>query len=156
LSSFLDETEELSLTFPDEIPFRRFDDLLTHRLPCMSKVDFIVEELERYLFIEVKNRNNPGDESSKNLYLKFADTYLYEHFFGRAEKDIYYVVLFGGRRLDEALLFPKTDELKQRLPVKDRNSPIPRKHSWVTKIAVHSISSWNNEQSQYPLTRVIP
>ena len=51
----------LQITFPQGAKVRRFDDRASHGLShCMKAVDFIVEEVNRTSFIELKDPDHPN------------------------------------------------------------------------------------------------
>lgn len=95
-----------------------------------KRVDFVVEEDRRYIFVEVKDYGHPAaplTESGKfmmrehrnnlvdsKLVPKARDTFCVQHLIARADKPIDYVVVLGGLS-DIALLPDMQDRLRQRL-----------------------------------------
>ena len=105
----------LQITFPRDAEARKFDDPKSHGLSnCMKAVDFIVEEADRVLFIEIKDPDDPNAEETRrkefvhkffsgsldnDLKYKYRDTFLYRWASGGVDKPIYYWVI---RRLAQA------------------------------------------------------
>ena len=88
----------IQIDLPEYATFRKFDDHATHGIDWLKKVDFIVEEPRRYLFVEVKNFDNaaaPDERKTagadefrrglidQDLSGKFVDSYFYEKAMGR-------------------------------------------------------------------------
>ena len=62
----------LQMTFPQDAKARKFDEPTSHGLShCMKAVDFIVEEADRVLFIEIKDPDHPNaKQANKNIFVK--------------------------------------------------------------------------------------
>ena len=75
---------------------------------CMKAVDFVVELPDRYLFIEVKDPQDPQAPSEageqfiqrfqsgqidEEFKYKYRDSFLYEWASGRADKQVYFTIL---------------------------------------------------------------
>jgi hypothetical protein len=133
----------------------------------MKAVDFIIEEPDRYLFIEVKDPQHPAgrDKDRKrfvdrflrggldpDLIYKYRDTFLYEWSCGRARKPVYYLVLVALDTLTPTDLLARTDALKRQLPV-GATAPESWSRSFVAGCAVLDIDAWNRHVSTYPVTR---
>lgn len=159
----------LQITIPDTINVRRFDDHTTHGLShCMKAVDFILEEPNRHIFVEIKDPENPSstveDRSlfvqrflsgriDESLKYKYRDSFLYEWAAKRVIKDIFYAVLIAIKTMTEADLLARTDELKRVLPFSGPPSGV-WKRPIVAGCAVFNIEAWNKIFPQYPVQRV--
>ncbi len=159
----------LQITIPDGLFVRKFDDEATHRLThCMKAVDYIVELPDKFLFIEIKDPEDPtsrpetqaefiGDflagRIDENLKYKYRDSFLYEWASQTGYKPIYYFVLIAIQTLTAADLLARTDDLKRKIPVRG-----PQDGRWKRKIvedvAVFNISTWNENLPDYPITRL--
>ena len=65
------EEGDLQITIGDAINARKFDDANHGLNHCMKAVDFIVELLDCYLFIEIKDLQGPqAPEQSRNKFLR--------------------------------------------------------------------------------------
>ncbi|MBI5136822.1 MAG: hypothetical protein HZA24_05730 [Nitrospirae bacterium] len=162
---------DLQITLPDGVAGRKFDDDASHGLShCMKRVDFIVDLIDKILFVEFKDPDNPaarpkdrrcfmekfGSGTLDNeLKKKYRDSFLYEWASGRASKPIYYLVLIGASALSAAELLARTDALKRQIPVVG-----PGNRSWVKPFiagcAVMNIDAWNRELPHYPVSRISP
>lgn len=158
---------DLQITIGDAINARKFDDADHGLSHCMKAVDFIVELLDCYLFIEIKDvQAHQTPEQSRNQFLrriksgqldedlkyKYRDSFLYEWASGRADKPIDYLVLIATDALDNALLLNRTEDLKRKLPLLG-----PQGRLWprppVRRCGVFNIASWSNRFPQYPIRR---
>ena len=160
------EEGDLELSIPDGVHARQFDRdySMSH---CMKAVDFIVERVDRYLFIEFKDPQNPNahaEEQEKfieefqsgtideELKYKYRDSFLYEWASGRADKPINYLVLVALDDLTSDELDAKTEDLKRKLPLQ-----IPKSVRWlrpfIEDCAVFNIASWNRNLPNYPVSR---
>lgn len=161
------EEGDLQIIIGDAINARKFDDANHGLNHCMKAVDFIVELLDCYLFIEIKDLQVPqAPEQSRTQFLrriksgqldedlkyKYRDSFLYEWASGRADKPIDYLVLIAMDALDNALLLNRTEALKRKLPLLG-----PKAHPWprppVRSCGVFNIASWSNRFPQYPIRR---
>ena len=159
---------DLRLCFPDAVNGRKFDGDEHGLSHCMKAVDFIVEFDDRYLFIEVKDPENPGatlgdrkkftqrlqiGKLDEDLKYKFRDSVLYEQACGRADKPVHYYVLIALDRLTPLDLDARTDTLKRQLPLLGPGSkPWPR--PFVSGCAVFNVDSWNRNFPKYPVARL--
>ena len=158
---------DLQVSFYDADSARKFDGD-KHGLSCMKAVDFIVEFRDRYLFIELKDPQDPqARERDRNRFIngfksgaldndlkyKYRDSFLYEWAYGRADKPIYYFVLIAWDGLNTGELINGTDRLKRQLPLQgpERN---PFTRSVVSGCAVFNIASWNKRFPKYPINRL--
>jgi hypothetical protein len=121
---------DLEFDFSDAMKAIRFDDDATHTSSTMKRVDFITEYADRYIFLEVKDPDNPaaakpeafrqkllGGNLIPNLAGKYRDSLWFHTLCGKAEKPIHFVVLLSMATLDPALLLSKQDELHRCLPM---------------------------------------
>lgn len=159
----------LRITIPNTMQARKFDDGVRHGLShCMKAVDFIVELVDRYLFIEMKDPMHPlsksqdrarfiqgfmSGEIDEDLKYKYRDSFLYEWAAGRVQKPVYYLVLIALDTLTEADLTARTDALKHKLPVQ---GPIAGQwvRSFVAGCAVFNLAAWNKHFPDYPIARL--
>ncbi len=158
--------------FVNAVSERKFDEkgayghALSH---CMKAVDRIVEFEDKYLFIEVKDPQGDRSHTEKenmafvaqfkrgeldaDFKCKYRDSFLYEWASDRAEKPIYYYVLFADETLDSALLIRRSHALESQLPVRG-----PRGVDWprpfVQGCGIFNIASWNKRFPDYPVTRI--
>jgi len=125
---------DLEFDFSEAMRAIRFDDDTTHGKSTMKRVDFIVEYADRYIFLEVKDPDNPaaanpevfrqkllGGNLIPDLAGKYRDSLWFHTLCGKADKPIYYVVLLSMAALDPALLLNKQDELHRCLPMNHRD-----------------------------------
>lgn len=143
----------------------------------MSLVDFIVEEPERLILIEVKDPFPPPGESAyfqkrsksgfwpegegfridrlihQSLVPKMRDSYTYLHLMGRDTKPVLYVVLLGLDRILQRvdLLVVVKDRLLSRL---GQEGHLPWKRPYVRDCLVLDPDSWRACFPAYPLTRI--
>ena len=159
----------LQITFPRGANARKFDDPTSHGLShCMKAVDFIVEETNRVLFIEIKDPEHPRareEESKKfikkflsgkldeNLKYKYRDTFLYQWASRSVGKPIHYWVIIALHKLTEAELSARTDDLRRKLPL---HGLLTGKwnRSIVAGCMVFNIDTWNRHQPRFPLSRI--
>jgi hypothetical protein len=99
----------------------------------MKRVDFIIEEAERVIFLEVKDPDIPGavnpDKIRQDLQGgslipelagKYRDSLLFAKLRGGYDKPINYVVLISMTSLDNALVLNKTDALRSAIPISNK------------------------------------
>ena len=158
----------LQITFPQGAKARKFDDPTSHGLSCMKAVDFIVEEADRVLFIELKDPEHPCAKEERrekfiekfrsgaldeDLKYKYRDTFLYQWASGSVDKPIYYWVIIAMNKLTEADLSARTDELRRKLPLNG-----PSSEQWKQPIVmgcmVFNFDTWNRHQPRFPLSRI--
>ena len=152
----------LEITFNNVLNAEKFEE---HGLTAMKAVDFLVELHDRYLFIEFKDPEQLGPNSSsmdyadnfksgkmdQDLKYKFRDSFLYEWAAGRADKPSYYYVLVALRWLGSADLTRRTNALNQSLPA---GTPLPWVRSIVNDCAVFNVERWNTAFPDYPVRRL--
>lgn len=159
---------DLQIDFRGAVHGRRLDSPGHGLSHCMKAVDFVVELPDHYLFVELKDPQNPratararkefvgklsSGELDQDLKYKYRDSFLYEWASRRANKPIDYLVLIALSTLDEAHLLIRTEALARNLP---KNGPGNR--PWLRRIvracAVFNVESWNRKLPQYPINRV--
>ena len=123
---------------------------------AMKAVDLVVELENDYLFIEVKDFNEPDNYFDGNnfnhlrevLKQKYRDTFLYRWAENKINKPIRYLCLLT---LDNALTSRMNKEIKKQLPA---GRPISR---WEQAIAqssvVVNIDRWNHNFPKWPVNR---
>lgn len=143
----------------------------------MSMVDFVVEETDRLLLIEVKDPFPPPGPDPllprrakggiwprgegfridrlihQSLVPKVRDSYTYLHLMGRDEKPVLYVVLLGFDRIfrENDLLVVVKDRLASRLR---QEGHLPWKRPYVLDCLVLDPDRWRRFFPEYPLSRV--
>ena len=159
---------DLRIEFTGAVDGRKFDGP-DHRLShCMKAVDFVVELPGHYVFVELKDPQNPqatpqdlaaftdtlrSGKLEKDLRYKYRDSFLYEWASGRADKPIDYLVLIALDTLDDARLYETTKSLKRSLPQRGPDA-WPWQHEIVRGCGVFNLESWNRRLPQYPVNRV--
>lgn len=125
------QEEDLIFDVSSAVTSEKFDDNSIHGTKStMKRVDFIVEEIERFIFLEVKDPDktgatNPGklkhDLQGGNLIpelaAKYRDTLMFTGLRGGYDKPIHYIVLISMASLDEALILSKIDVLRKAIPI---------------------------------------
>ena len=159
----------LQITFPQGAKVRRFDDRASHGLShCMKAVDFIVEEVNRTSFIELKDPDHPNaKQTDKNIFIKdflsgaldedlkykYRDTFLYQWASGSIDKPIHYWIVIAIESLTPRELSSRTDDLRRKLPL--NGPPSGRwKRPIVAGCMVFNIETWNRRQPRFPLSRI--
>ena len=157
---------DLEITITGASNARKFDEQSTHRVGFMKAVDFVVEYPDRYLFIEFKDPQQPGSDLTEDqalidyyqsekiddeLIYKYRDSFLYEWAAGRAERDVYYLVLIAIEHLTSAELDKKKRDL-------DRKLPVGRLSVWerpiVNGCGVFNLASWNQQFPELQVRRL--
>ena len=147
----------------------KFDEPSSHGLShCMKAVDFIVERPNSYLFIEFKDPQAPGAKGqSQQIFIqrfqsgkidedfkyKYRDTFLYEWASGRAAKPIHFLILVALNTLTTSELGRRTDALKKKLPLQ-RSKPSPWRRPFVQSCNVFNLVTWNQYNSDLPVSRL--
>lgn len=158
----------LEITINHEISARKFDDTSHGLSHCMRAVDFVVEFADNYLFIEVKDPQDPNapagvDRQYAQTLLsggitdefkqKYRDSFLYEWASGRANKPIDYSVLVGLDLLTEPNLLLTTGILQRNIPLLGPASQ-PWMRPLVRNCGVFNIDSWNRTFPDQPVRRL--
>lgn len=163
------DADGFSFDFTNAIDAFVFDEKDTskpnyHGAP-MKGVDIIAELDEAYVFVEMKNYDDPDsfkdalsseDEEAKRanftwlkdyLKYKYRDTYIYRHAEGKTDKPIHYICLLT---FDNALNSRMQHSLKRELPVGKAS------RRWIREIAnscqVVNVNSWNRNFPKWPVT----
>lgn len=159
----------LEITLPPPPHTRQFDDPTTHGVgECLKRVDFIFEDGDEIVFLEIKDYDHPNASSENraddyksfmhshfdcDYAQKYRDSFLYEWAFGRHDGKTlkYYVVV--GIQLSERDLIKRTEGLRRKLPV-DGTSIQGWSRNFVTGCGVYNLTTWNKYFPQYPINRV--
>ena len=165
---------DLEISFSGVKSAWKFDDASHALSHCMKAVDFVVEPDDEYIFIEIKDPENPNAHVSTvaqwisdfqtgkindELTHKFRDSFIYEWASGRADKPVSFFVLIAistqhpitGQHA--VMLGPKTSDLRRKLP-----SGIPPDAGWVKPVAhdgrIFNINSWNTNLPSFLVKRL--
>lgn len=132
----MDYTEKDLKLFPEaELKVIKFDDSYTHGLTdCdMKAVDFIIEFSDYYVFLELKDPDDPNarkrniqefikefksEALKKNLSKKYRDSFIYRWAQDKVDKPIRYYVIVCLKFLTTVDYTILTDKLKKHLPQK--------------------------------------
>lgn len=153
-------------------------DAVKPRPEGMMLVDFVIEEDQRLVMLEVKDPSckakgeNPDADAAlakeriefvkkvqndtliaKDLTPKARDSYTYLHLMKRDSKPVLYAFLLGADKLtlDHALLLGFKDRLLSRLR---QEADQPWSRHYVTDCVVLTEQTWKTAFPQYPLARV--
>ena len=136
----------------------------------MSLVDFVVEESDRKLLIEVKDpsqRSVPQNQKGKfaeklrssqlidqKLVPKCRNSYCFLHLMEQDTKPFLYIVVLGTRALPTVGL-GELIEFRKRLLVRlGKESDLPWKRPYVRDCVVLTEDTWTRHFPLYPLGRV--
>ncbi len=169
----LENVDGFTFDFTDAIQAFVFDEKDKSK-PCyhgqpMKAIDILVELEEAYLFIEIKNFDDPekydtttsiDDEDLKKrrdgfkwlknyLKYKFRDSYLYRHAEERVDKPIHYLCLLN---FDNALNTAMGKALKKELPVGKASKRW--KQELVHSCQVLNLAKWNQNFPKWPASYV--
>lgn len=128
------QEEDLIFDFSFVDKFEKFDSKKIHNPESkMKKVDFILEDENRLIFLEVKDPDIPGavnilkfrkkfndDTLIADLAGKYRDSLLFSILRGSLNKPVDYIVLLSMEVLDDALILNKIDTLKKAIPISHR------------------------------------
>jgi len=157
----------LRIEFPSNVSARKFDDSAHGLSHCMTAVDFIVEEHDRVLYIEIKDHDHHcanEEEKAKfassiqsgsldqDLQYKYRDTFHYQWAAGKTNKPIFDWVIIAIETLKETKRPVHTDCLRRKLPVEPYPGTSTRPIA--TDCMVFNVSSWNRYQKRFPLSRI--
>ena len=165
----------LSIALPDDAKGQKFDGPGHGLSHCMKAVDFIVEDGDQLIFIEIKDpddlKHRPISENARQeaitkfkhkmsspdwmneITQKFRDTFIYLWAQDRLQgKTIDYYLLIAFDALDDALLGYLQDQLKRKLPV---GKPASWTRSIVKHAGVLNLNMWNRKLSRYPVSRAV-
>ena len=159
---------DLQVTLDDAVDIRKFDGDEHGLSHCMKAVDFVVEFDDRYLFIELKDPQDPDVPAERKLDViedfrrssidneligKYRDSFLYEWASGRADKPIQYFVLIALDDMQAGDLAVRTSSLQRAIPLSGPGGE-PWVRPFVSECAVFNIESWNRRFPRYPLRRL--
>ncbi len=161
---------DIQITVPSSISYRKFDGEEHGLSHCMKAVDFILDLRDRYIFIEIKDPQNPNSRNQQtqqfvqsfssgkiddDFKVKYRDSFIYEYASGRARKDIYYYVLIAFDKLKEDALLARTEALKRIIPLKGPNST-EWQRPFIKDCAVFNIRTWKDtkELEHFPIQRI--
>ncbi|WP_424767515.1 hypothetical protein [Paenibacillus sp. sgz302251] len=135
----------------------------------MKFVDFIIELADRFIFLEVKDPDNPrATPEAKLNYLrkmrsreigwelgqKVKDTLLYEWARDRRlDKPIHYVVLMEASFADSPTLLALIDRTKGYLPLGLTNRP-EVKRNCIDHFLILTLQKWNEHYAELPAHRM--
>ena len=146
----------LKFIFPDGVQVREIEEEVKYLSYCMSCVDFVIEDRESVMFVEVKDPDNPNAKQKDrkrfiqsletkgilSLVRKYRDTFLY--CWSKEQYDYqkkHYIVLIACNRLERGFLSIICDSLKRNMPETTRAG---FKRSIVDYCWVFNIESWNS------------
>lgn len=160
------EEGDLRITVSNAENVRRFDGSDHGLSHCMKAVDFIIEQADRFVFIEFKDPYQPGSTERErqrfisrfesgglddDLTYKYRDSFLYEWASGRANKPVYYLVLVAADHLADDVFLARTEDLKRKLPV---TVPDSWSRLFVHGCSVFNVTLWNRYLPDFPVTRI--
>ena len=161
---------DLSFDFTNAVDGLIFDQMKPtlpnfHGISVMHRVDFVVEMVEAWVFVEVKDPGNPNAQAkglakffgelndgtlSGTFAAKFIDSFVYRWAEGKVNKPIHYISLVT---LEPALLLSLSDEIAKKLP--PMGMPTPRwQRQLVENCQVFNIDTWNENFPKWPVTRL--
>ncbi|HPE69744.1 MAG TPA: hypothetical protein P5560_10040 [Thermotogota bacterium] len=159
----------LELTLPNGVQGKKFDGPSHGLSHCMKAVDFILEEPDRILFVELKDPDHPHANSRNrkafrnqlysgvivgDLVGKFRDSFIYRWAESAPDKPRGYYVLLAASELDKAMLLILTEELKRNLPV-EGSTPGTWKRQMAAHCGVFNLATWNEHLPEYSVKRVV-
>ena len=160
------QERDLEISISEAVKARKFDEPSSHRVSFMKAVDFVVEFADRYVFIEFKDPQQPGSELASEqdlidyyqsekidneLIYKYRDSFLYEWAAGRAERDVYYLVLIAIEQLTTADLDKKKKDLDRKLPT---GTPSTWDRPIISGCGVFNLASWNESFPNLQVSRL--
>jgi len=125
------QEEDLIFDVTSSISAEKFDDTAIHGTKStMKRVDIIIEQDDKVIFLEIKDPDMPGAANPNKLKQdlqggilipelagKYRDSLLFIRLRGGYDKPINYVVLISMASLDDALVLNKTDVLRSAIPI---------------------------------------
>tara|TARA_R110002110_G_scaffold85816_4_gene223690 strand:- start:22422 stop:22826 length:405 start_codon:yes stop_codon:yes gene_type:complete len=129
----------------------------------MKRVDFIAEYEDRYLFLEIKDPDDPAAQNVpafmeklasgklvQSLSGKLRDTLFFRSIQGKLDLSVTYIVLLSMENLDAALLLTKQDELQRSIPI--------RHQDWacdcVASCIILNIEQWKRQFGDQSIRRI--
>lgn len=162
---------ELDIIFPDKLSVKKPDAPFISLPKNLKWVDYVVEEADRYLLIEIKDPSYSGvprkehkrmkEKISQNqladdeIVPKARGTYTFYTLMEWDSKPIDMVFLFGNRRIqiDAPLLLSLSDRIEKRLA---KEASIPWKRQYIRNFALMTEADWQKKFPQYPLIGIEP
>ena len=154
---------DLQLVLPEGLKGRNFDKeyAASH---CMKAVDFVLDEHDRTIFLEMKDPEHPrapafsiedylSGRLVEDLTYKFRDTFLYRWACDQVTKPIYYYAIVAIETLSSSELTANTDVLRRRLPARSA-APASWSRVLVEDCALLNIAAWNRIFPEWHLSRV--
>lgn len=158
---------DIYINVPDNLFTQKFDDESHFLINQMQAVDFIIETTGHWLFVEIKDPDNPDADPAnrsefinklksgaidKSLYTKYRDTWLYRHMNSEPIKPIKYLILIACESLSAAELMIRQDALKRKIPVlKDKGE---KWTNFIDSCVVLNLESWNVAIKQLHVGRI--
>jgi hypothetical protein len=168
----LDNIDGFSFDFPDAIAVFKFDETDSskstfHDVP-MKCVDMVVELREAYLFVEIKDYDDPTDFDITNftdeeqlkkkrdgfrwlknyLKYKYRDSYLFRCAEEKVDKPIHYICLIN---FENALNSIMQKELKREIPVGRASKRW--KHEIANSCQVLTVEKWVTVFPGWPIAK---
>lgn len=162
----IQKEDDLQFDFTQAIQVKKADGTSV----CGLKfVDFIVELDDKFLFIELKDPDNPrtppekrvkyleqmrSSELARDLGQKVKDTLLFEWACDvTINKPIHYIVVIEASFADPATLLALSDKVKGHFPLKfPKKTPIKR--PVFESFSLISLAQWNAHFLQFPAIRI--
>ena len=160
---------EIALDFSSAAHHFRLDEQGVARPEGMKLVDFVVEDEDRILLVEIKDASDAGTTEkdrlafarklqtnqlvNESLTPKARDSYCYLHLMAQDKKPCLLVFLLGLEALDTepALLMRLRERLLQRVR---HESDQPWVRRYVSDCVVVGLDGWNMTFPMYPASRV--
>lgn len=167
----LENVDGFSFDFTDALDAYVFDEKdktkPTYHGQPMKAVDILVELENAYLYVEIKDFDNPTAYDTKTfttedelktkrdgfrwlknyLKYKFRDSYLYRHAEQKVEKPVHYICLLT---FDNALNTTMQKALQKELPV--GKTSMRWKQELVKSCQVVNLDKWNKNFPKWPAT----
>jgi len=135
----------------------KFDDPKGHGLSGynMKAIDYIIEYSDKYVFLEIKDPDNPNARTTQieefknelmsenfrtDMAKKYRDTFIYRWAQDKTDKPIHYYVLVCLKELRVEQYIVLTDNLKKHLP---QHYPEKWKRPLAHKCAALPLKEWN-------------
>jgi len=123
--------DDLKFDFSNALNAFSFDDDALHGNHTMKRVDFIAEYEDKWVFLEIKDPDNPAAANPQALKQKLLSGNLIPDLAGKyrdslwfralssklGSKPVHYIVLLSMASLEPALLLTQQDKLHKALPL---------------------------------------
>ncbi|WP_419840464.1 hypothetical protein [Candidatus Poriferisodalis sp.] len=159
----------LRIRGPNAAKIRRFDAQNSHALlGAMKAVDFVIEETNYTIFLELKDPDNPQASNAnradfaKKLYsgsldqdlkYKYRDSYLYEWSCGNIRKPALYIVVIQFQPFVSAHRMVRQDRLREQLPARSQ-APAAWQQYYLEDVLVLDCSGWNQRFPNFRIERI--